>query len=91
MKSVIGQPYKPVVNGRASICNWEIEFSFLERKQIQKFIELLTNEDVVFDFSFYTLLDETHTKYCILVSGSWAYNMKLMAELAEQVDYNDEE
>jgi hypothetical protein len=81
------EPYKPVENGRASICTWELEFHFRKEEQIREFIALLMKEDVLYNFEYEQTFDETSTLYYIRISGSWANNLVAVAKLADKVDY----
>jgi hypothetical protein len=83
----MSEPYKPVENGRASICTWELEFHFRKEEQIREFIALLMKEDVLYDFEYEKTFDETSTLYHIRISGSWANNLVAVAKLADKVDY----
>lgn len=80
---------KPVANGRASICTWELEFYFRTEDQIRKFIKLLMEEDLLFDFECKNGWDsETDSHlYHIYINGSWADNLVRVAQLAKEVDY----
>ena len=80
---------KPVVNGRASICTWELEFYFRDKKQIRKFVKLLMEDEIDFDFEYEKVLDETNTLHYITVKGSWANNLVRVAKMAKKVDYKD--
>lgn len=80
---------KPVVNGRASICTWELEFYFRDKDQIRRFIKLLMNDEVDFDFEYEKVLDETSELHYITVKGSWANNLVRVAKMAKKVDYKD--
>lgn len=80
-------PYKPVVDGRASICTWELEFYFRTEEQIRAFIKLLIEDELLFDFEYEKILDETTTLHYILIKGSWANNLVRVAQMAEKVDY----
>ena len=80
-------PYKPVVDGRASICTWELEFYFFDEDQVRNFIKLLIDDEILFDFEFEKVLDETRTRHYITIKGSWANNLVRVAQLAEKVDY----
>jgi len=79
--------YKPVENGRASICTWELEFHFRCEEQIRNFISLLMKEDVLYDFEYEKMLDETSTLHYIRISGSWANNLVAVSKIADSVDY----
>jgi hypothetical protein len=83
----MSEPYKPVENGRASICTWELEFHFRKEEQIREFIALLMKEDVLYDFEYEKTFDETSTLHYIRISGSWANNLVAVAKLADKVDY----
>ena len=79
--------YKPVVNGRASICTWELEFYFRDNQQIREFVKLLMEDEMDFDFEYEKVLDETSELHYITVKGSWANNLVRVAEMAKKVDY----
>jgi len=79
--------YKPVVNGRASICTWELEFYFRDNQQIREFVKLLMEDEIDFDFEYEKVLDETSELHYITVKGSWANNLVRVAEMAKKVDY----
>lgn len=80
---------KPIVNGRASICQWELEFYFRDKNQIRKFVELLFKDEVDFDFEYEKRLDATSELLYITVRGCWANNLTRVAKMAESVDYQD--
>lgn len=80
---------KPVVNGRASICAWELEFHFRDKDQIREFVKLLMKDEIDFDFEYEKVLDQTSELHYIKVNGSWANNLVRVAKLAEKVDYKD--
>ena len=79
--------YKPVVNGRASICTWELEFYFRDNQQIREFVKLLMEDEIDFDFEYEKVLEETSELHYITVKGSWANNLVRVAEMAKKVDY----
>jgi hypothetical protein len=78
---------KPVVNGRASICTWELEFYFRDNTQIREFVKLLMEDEIDFDFEYEKVLDETSELHYITVKGSWANNLVRVAKMAKKVDY----
>jgi len=84
---------KPVVNGWASICTWELEFYFRDKDQIRRFVKLLMKDEIDFDFEYEKVLDETSELHYITVKGSWANNLvrvaKIAAKIAAKVDYKD--
>jgi hypothetical protein len=79
--------YKPVSNGRASICTWELEFHFRKEEQVKKFVKLLMKDEIMFDFECWTDYTDTCTLYYVNVSGSWANNLVTVAKIAKKVDY----
>ncbi len=82
--------YKPVVNGRASICTWELEFHFRDVAQVRKFIKLLMEDEIDFNFEYEKVLDETGELNYITITGSWADNLVRIAEMLKEVDYQYE-
>jgi hypothetical protein len=78
---------KPVVNGRASICTWELEFHFRDVLQVRKFIKLLMEDDIDFNFEYEKVLDETGELHYITISGSWANNLVRISQMLMEVDY----
>ncbi len=82
--------YKPVVNGRASICTWELEFHFRDVSQVRKFIKLLMEDEIDFNFDYEKVLDETGELNYITITGSWANNLVRIAEMLKEVDYQFE-
>ena len=80
---------KPVVNGRASICTWELEFYFRDNTQIREFVKLLMEDEIDFDFEYEKVLGETSELHYITVKGSWANNLVRVAKMAKKVDYKD--
>ena len=80
---------KPTVNNRASICTWELNFSFRTKTQICQFVELLLEDEVDFCFEYRKESDETSELHYITVKGSWANNLVRVAKMAEKADYKD--
>jgi hypothetical protein len=80
---------KSVVNGRASICTWELEFYFRDKDQIREFVKLLMKDEIDFDFEYEKVLGEIGEQHYITVKGSWANNLVRVAKLAAKVDYKD--
>lgn len=78
----------PSVNGRASICTWELEFHFLEKKQVKRFIKMLMNDAIDFDFEVYKDTNsEDRMAHFVVVRCSWANNLKRVAKYLQKVDY----
>lgn len=80
-----------IVNGRASICTWELEFYFRDNNQIREFIKLLVDDEVDFDFEYEKVLGEIGEQHYITVKGSWANNLVRVAQMADTVDYKPDE
>jgi len=80
---------KPVVNGRASICTWELEFHFRNKDQIREFVKLLMKDEIDFDFEYEKRIEHIHELHYITVNGSWANNLVRVAKMAKKVDYKD--
>ena len=81
--------YKPVVNGRASICTWELEFYFRDNQQIREFVKLLMEDEIDFNFEYEKVFVEIGELHYITVKGSWANNLVRVAKMAKKVDYKD--
>lgn len=79
--------YKPVVNGRASICTWELEFYFRDNQQIREFVKLLMEDEIDFNFEYEKVFGEIGELHYITVKGSWANNLVRVAKMAKKVDY----
>ena len=80
---------KPVVNGRASICAWELEFCYRDKDQIRKFIDLLMSDEIDFNFEYEKRIEHIHELHYIVVTSSWANNLVRVAKMADAVDYKD--
>lgn len=79
----------PTVNGRASICQWELAFYFRDKDQIRQFVKLLMKDEINFDFEHETTFDDTGDLYHIIVKGCWANNLGHIAKMLEKIDYKD--
>lgn len=85
---------KPVVGGRASICNWDLQFSFRTREQCKKFIDRLFELDMhmvpEFDYTE-DHNDGTNSQmfHVSIHSMPWAHNLVTIAKILEEVDYQD--
>jgi hypothetical protein len=78
---------QPCDNYRASICSWELEFSFLTREQCLKFINLWLTEFLPpTKITYQENSDDTHS--VLIENGGWAHNLTRLAELLELCDYN---
>ena len=80
--------HKPVVGGRASICTWTLEFYFLDNDQTRKFIKLLMEDEISFNFEYERVLEDTRELHYITISGSWANNLVRISEMLKEVDYD---
>ena len=78
---------KPVVDGRASVCTWELEFHFRDVKQVRKFIKMLMDDEINFNFEYETILEDTRELHYVNIKGSWANNLVRIAKMLKKVDY----
>jgi hypothetical protein len=84
----------PVVNGRASICTWNLSFRFYDKNQcarfMQKFMELEVTgtNNIKYELVHTDTIDE---HWIIFEDGSWANNLTRISKLLEDVDYRFEE
>jgi len=84
---------RPVVNGRASICTWDLQFYFRTRKQCNKFLKLYLKSDIPINFSYRqdTVVNDsgiTEDRHIIEIDEMpWAANLAKVAEILEKVDY----
>jgi hypothetical protein len=81
----------PVIQGRASICTWKLEFYFRDKKQIKKFITLLMADEIDFAFEYEKVMDDFHELHYITVSSSFANNLVRVSKMAKKVDYSNGE
>ena len=84
------EEYKPVVNGRASICEWELSFRFLTKEQCNRFIIEYLKEEIPVNFAYEEIAGDGKTPTQFVVSieaSSWANNLSRVAEILESVDY----
>lgn len=75
-------------HGKASICRWIIEASFITKEQITDFITEYMKLDIPLEFSYEEKEEDGITNYTVNVSGCWAQNLKDIGELLEHVDYS---
>lgn len=85
----------PTIRGRASICQWELFFSFYDKEQCTKFMSAYMALEVTGARSIkYTRIPGdslTLDVHCVtLKDGVWANNLTTIAKLLEDVDYKDE-
>lgn len=78
---------KTTYGSRASICKWELRFSFLCKEQCQKFIKLLMKDSIDFIFSYEKVMTDTGEHYVIDVECHWAHNLTKVAKMIEKVDH----
>lgn len=89
--------YKPTVNGRASICHWELQFYFLTKEQCQNFITKFMAWDIPVNYSYREeeIWDRNsdparrEVRYTVEIEDmSWANNLTFVAKMLEEVDYS---
>lgn len=95
------EDYKPVVGGRASICQWELQFYFITKEQTEKFIHKLLEWNMPIDFNYrvedVVLQDDAfgrknERRYVVeLNSMCWAKNLTEIGAMLEEVDYDQED
>jgi hypothetical protein len=81
---------KYVVGNKASVCTWELTFSFLCKKQVDKFIRLLLKDCVdmyTITFEVWSDYKDNRDNHYVTVSSSWAHNITRVAKMLEKVDY----
>lgn len=85
---------KPMTaGGKASICHWNLKFSFLTRHQCISFIEKYLASDIANNFSYEEFtLENGETEYIIEIEDMpWANNLVVVADILEKVDYEFQE
>jgi hypothetical protein len=80
----------PIINGRASICEWELKLSFLDKNQAVDFIHLIMSDEIDFKVYYEKELTQTNEKHNVEVSGYWANNLTRVSKMAKKVDYKDD-
>ncbi len=86
--------YQPTVRGQASICHFDLSFKFLTREQCQNFINLYLDEfEYADNIRYQMIIGDSLTKnehWVYVEDGSWASNLKRIAELLIECDYEQE-
>jgi len=76
----------PSVTGKASVCTWDLTFTFRTREQCTSFInELLETSDIPWNVSYEQKDNNVHV--VDIVEMSWANNLKYVAEILQRVDH----
>jgi hypothetical protein len=86
------QMHGPIVRGKASICNWELYFEFLDKNQCTRFIAKFMDLDQLCKIQYYVESGDSLNpdKHCVHIEdGCWAYNLTTIAKILEEVDYKD--
>lgn len=52
MKVITMKSDENIINGKASVCEWSLEFSFINKQQCIDFINDLLQEEVDYSFSY---------------------------------------
>ena len=81
-------PRQRIKGSRASICQWELRFTFLLKEQCEEFISAYLKCDIPIEFSYREELTESSSVHVIDVEGCWANNLSFVAKLLEAVDHN---
>lgn len=86
--------YQPVVRGSASICHFNLSFRFLTREQCQNFINLYLDEfEYADNIRYQMVIGDSIIKnehWIHIEEGAWATNLKRIAELLVECDYEQE-
>lgn len=80
-----------IKGSRASVCDWNLTFSFLLKEQCEEFINVYLKEPIPLDFSYREELTNTSTVFIVDVEGKWASNLTRVAKLLEIVDHGEED
>jgi hypothetical protein len=85
--------YQPVVGTRASICHWDLEFSFLTKEQCKKFIDEYMKIDMPIEFAYKQVNRDSFdpTLHIVKLNSTWADNLTDVAKILEKCDYQNEE
>ena len=82
---------KPVVEGRASICTWTLQFHFFTQEQRDKAVKMIMKDHPHVNLSIWTdHLESKETYFCTINSHSWANNLTNIAKILEKFDYQME-
>ena len=74
---------------RASICHWDLTVRFLVKKQMNKFVRLLIDAEI--DYNFEYSHEDMDGPYDVRIyDGIWANNLVTIGKLLKKVDYYDE-
>lgn len=80
--------YKPTVDGRASICEWDLKVTFKSKEQVKAIIKKIIEYEIDVNFSYrseMTALDVVHILE--IENFSWASNLVSIAKDIEKCDY----
>jgi hypothetical protein len=84
--------YRPIVNGRASICHWSLTASFLLKEQATKAVERILAMDVDCPVSYCKELTEKSERHLVIIEDmSWANNLVAVAEILRECDWQEPE
>lgn len=76
---------------RPDICQWELEFTFLSKKTVNKFINQLMQEEVDYNFDVEYKFEDNYPVYVVsLYNMSWANNLVTVAKILEDLDHSFE-
>ena len=80
------------LGGKPSICHWDVEFRFKNREQCQTFVNAILQWDVFVDFRVQQDRSPGILVFTVRVLDvPWAENLVTLAQMAEKVDWCDEE
>lgn len=83
---------KTVINNRASVCTWDLQFYFLRKEQCQFVIEKFMKIEIPMNFSYreenFWEENRSVTRFIIEIKNMpWANNLTHIAEILESVDH----
>ena len=83
-------PRKPVIRGRASICEVTLQIKVLWRNQLDELIRYLTDEGHSFEWEVKHGDSVRPDEFFLTINGvHWAYNVTAISKILEGCDYQD--
>ena len=84
----------PTVRGRASVCNWDLQFRFYDKSQCSRFIEkfMALESCGATNIKYHMIHGDSLTldeHWVEIEEGCWAHNLIKIAKLLDEVDYKD--
>lgn len=84
------QGFKPIVNGRASICHWSLSASFLLKEQAVKAVERILALNIDVPVSYCKELSERREHHLVVIEDmAWAANLATVAQILKECDWQE--